>query len=366
MKKRFCRLTALFLAFLTCAFCCLFTACGDGGYDQKKSTEEELTTVLKMGTHDVPYELFRALFINRKAEVDGGDPSLWTGADAAQYHEKIMPLVLEDLAAIYATFDLAKEYDIDPFGDDVSEELSDQITISVEGGTWNGVTIQGFDNYDAYLDSLAKNGMNDGASRLLLRYQICEDRLIDLLAVPYTSKYTYTEADVQALYESDDCRRFVLLYRETNALGMTKEEHENVVLKGLEKLRAETDGTEIVKISKQYFQNSITEIENGSFLTPNALGRQVWGEVLDEAFALEVSEFSEPIAVSTATQDFLYVVHRIEKDTDAYKKNAEDIEELYVRDRLYNDLKKKEKSLLTSVVYTEFYNTLIGKNIIYP
>lgn len=366
MKKRFCRLTALFLAFLMCAFCCLFIACGEGGYDQKESTEEELTIVLKMGTHDVPYELFRALFINRKAEIDGGNLSLWTGADAAQYHAKIMPLVLQDLAAIYATFDLAKEYDIDPFGDDVSEELSEQITISVDGGEWNGIAIKGFENYDAYLGSLATNGMNDGASRLLLRYQICENRLIDLLAVPYTSKYTYTEANLQALYESDDCRRFVLLYRETNTLGMTSEEHESVVLKGLEKLRAESDEVEIVKISKQYFQNSIAEIENGSFLTPNALGEQVWGEVLDAAFSLEVGEFSEPIAVTTAAQDFLYVVHRIEKNLSEYKKNAEDIEELYVRDRLYGDLKEKEAALLTSVVYTDFYSTLIGKNIIYP
>ena len=360
------RLTAVVLALLTLATSLLLSSCGDTAYEQIPSTDEEKSTVLTMGEHNVPYELFRAFFINRKTEVDKGDDSVWTGENAPYYFDKITPLVLEDIAAVYAVLDLAEEMDIDPYGEAVEDELNEQIAINVDGGVWNGVNISGCGSYEAYLSSLAESHMNDGAARLLLRYQICENKLLDLLTTPYTSKYSYTEDDLQFFFSDDKCQQFVLLYREANTLGLTAEENRTLVDNALVHLRAANDTQTVVDLSKQYFHNSIDEIKNGTFLTRFALGKQLYGEILDAAFSLEVGEFSHPISVSTATQDFLYVIHRVEKDKNAYATRAEEIEELYLCDRFYTDVATKEATLLQNVTYTDFYRSLIGKSIVYP
>ena len=59
------------------------TACSGGGYEPVPSTDEEARVVMTLEcdgkSYDVKYELYRALFLSHRDELDGGDRELWSG-----------------------------------------------------------------------------------------------------------------------------------------------------------------------------------------------------------------------------------------------------------------------------------------------
>ena len=102
MKKH--RLISL-LSFLLCIslLLCAFSACSDDKYKMKESSREEKQTILKVGDHEVPYELFRAFFLTRVSALDESLP--W-----AEKWQRAMPEVLADISRVYAVFSLCEKF----------------------------------------------------------------------------------------------------------------------------------------------------------------------------------------------------------------------------------------------------------------
>ena len=138
------RLTAitLLLCLLTCSLLTL-VSCGDDGYEPVESTAEERRVIMRLTvngrTYDVKYELYRALFLNYKAQVDGGDASVWSGPDKAAYVERINNIITDRVCEIYSAFALCDELDIDLDSSSVDEQIDEYIRHSVEGGDASGV-----------------------------------------------------------------------------------------------------------------------------------------------------------------------------------------------------------------------------------
>ena len=122
MKK----ILALFLLIST-----LFTmiSCSKGKYEPVESTEEEKRTVMTMqidgDEYEVKYELYRALFLNYKSSVDGGDSSVWSGDNKAQYVEKIDAMILDRITEIYSAFAICKRIGFDVYSKDVEKKINE-------------------------------------------------------------------------------------------------------------------------------------------------------------------------------------------------------------------------------------------------
>ena len=330
---------------------CSLTACSGEKYPMRESSREEKETVLTVGGQDVPYELFRAFFLTRVSALDS----------ALSWEEKwteAMPAVLEDISRVYAVFSLCETYGINPYSKEIDKILQKRIKVSIEGGEIGGIYMSGYESYDQYIEALEKSYLTDRAARILLRYQICEEKLLEKLTLPYKSEYQYTEDDLKAFYESDAVRLVVLLCKSTVEFPGVDDIGEYIaelVAQGREALLDAESEQERINLSMQYFRISTpeNEIKNGVLISPHAFSKENGAELLPAAFELNVGEYSEIIRVSSATDDYYYIVYLMEKDTSDYKSRAEEIEDLYLRDCFYRELEAEEKKLLDEVVYTD-------------
>ena len=96
MKK----LTSIVLIIATLALSILSLAsCTKNKYAPVESTAEEKKVVMTLSIdsdkYEVKYELYRALFLALRDEVDGGDRSVWSGENKAEYIEKIDALIIK-------------------------------------------------------------------------------------------------------------------------------------------------------------------------------------------------------------------------------------------------------------------------------
>ena len=89
-------------------------------YKPVESSEEEARTVMTLSldgkTYEVKYELYRALFLNYKTEIDGGNPDVWTSEGKSEYVERINSLIIDKITDIYAAFAICEKiesYSID-------------------------------------------------------------------------------------------------------------------------------------------------------------------------------------------------------------------------------------------------------------
>ena len=154
------------------------TACA-GKYKPVKSTREEAETVMRFNfdgeEYEVKYELYRALFLNYKNQVDGGDPSVWSGDNSEKYAKEIDALILNRAAEIYSVLAFAGKLGFDPYSKDIEKEISSRIEMSVDG---NGADVVGFGgDYDAYLNSLKEINLNYSVQTLMLRYSIMLEKI---------------------------------------------------------------------------------------------------------------------------------------------------------------------------------------------
>ena len=147
--KRFC---TLLLLLALCVSCLLpLCSCGDSKYERVESTDEEKRIVMRLElgekTYDVRYELYRALFLNLKSTVDGGDETVWEGEQSEAYVEQIDVLILDRICEIYSAFALCDELKIDIYSSKVEDTIDEYIRADVDGG--EGVV--GYGSYEKYL-----------------------------------------------------------------------------------------------------------------------------------------------------------------------------------------------------------------------
>ncbi len=349
-----------FLIILACLFSLI--SCGDRFYEPVESTEEEARVMFTLTVdgrkYEVRYELYRALFLTHRKSIDGGDVSVWSGANKDEYIEKIEKLIIERATDIYSVFALAYREDIDPYSIEVGKKVNEYINLSVDGGDINGTTYSGYKSYEEYLLALKALNLNYSVQSLLFRYSI----LLDMLEEHYIGTISdseiengiisegtlkYTRDDVLDFYESDECVR-VLRAHISDVLSTS-------LSKNPDKIRAEmAAAAEAGKENKviQIIANSSTtppnEIEAGYVMGKYNLARSYYGEMVDEAFKLDIGEVSPVISVHDGNALVHYILYRTEKNEEHFEDNYATVAYIYLKNIIGEKLFSASEALIES------------------
>ena len=342
------------VAVLLCSLLLLCTSCKNKEYKPVPSTAEEAKTVFTLGEYEVPYELFRTFFLTNKETLDGGNDSVWLGKDAPEYRQKAIDMILPQICDIYAMFTLCSAYEIDIYSEEIEKEISNMVTLSVDGGNLGESIVMGHKSYDDYLAYLKTLYMNDSVSRLIMRYSVCEEKITE----KNSSESDHTSEDVYNFFESDECAHISWLHRSYYYSELfTPDADYELAEKALAAMDKAEDYDDIIKVLVQYSSGTdASDIANGFYIGKYTLDSEYMQEIIDAAFTLNAGEHSDIIENYYG----VYIVYAMEKDTSYLEddSNYERISKLYVSNELYESLEECKNRLLETVKYTDFFNSL--------
>lgn len=332
----------------------LFSLCACG-YRPVKSTKDESATVFSFdGKHEVKYELFRFLFLQKKQAESNGDDSYFEGKDKNALFAEYAKEAEREAAKVYALFSLCEKYGVDPYAEEIEDEITETIKATIDGDETN----EGYGSKRAYLDDIRTVFLNDSVYRLYLRYDICERLLAAQLKKDGVIGAEW--ADVSAYYCGDEtvCATWVLIpYSNLGGYteGMRRELYEQAKGKSNDDFK---------KMAAQYaLTQSPDELAIGLYF-----GRYeydaLYQELVETAFSLEEGETSEPFY----SGDGLYILRRLPKDLSyiADEDNREALNEGYMLGSFGAMLAEEEARLLSSVSYTETYEALVFDSVKMP
>ena len=350
--------------------CLLFSlASCEATYEPIASTEEELATVMTIRyegeEYAVPYELYRAFFLQLKSDVDGGNAAVWSGAEKDKYVEKIDGMILERIADVYATFHIAKRIGIDLYSEENEGILDDYIRAGVEGGTVDGMDFEGFEgDYDAYLASLREMNLNYSAQRTLLRYALASV-LIDHYYIGSTDtpgELKYTEDDVREFYFGNDSARVIEGYFPE---GTTNKTYDELVTLRERVANASTE-TEAALIIINAVTTVGDEILRGSIIGSHSRDSIYYSELTEAALSLSVGEASNLIRVSTGFEDGYYIIYKAEKSESNFEENKDYITGIYLEHRIGALVSKAKDDIINSIEKTEMLKGIDHSKISMP
>jgi hypothetical protein len=341
-----------------------------GGYDPVESSEEEarvvMTARVENETYEIKYELYRALFLNYKSDVDGGDSTVWTGENSQNYIDEINKIIIDRAASIYATFAIAEELGIKPYSADIESEIKKLVKLSVEGGDYEGELFLGYGSYDAYLEALKAMNMNYSVQTLMYRYMLVTQAIEEYfkgeksdgvqLEDP-TGKIEYTEDDVRDFYEGDDCVRVLRAFLQSEY--RTREAAERVRSAMMSK-------TSELDVAYCIIQNSMTsadEVMNGHVVGRYSLDSYYYAEFTEAAFSLSTGEVSEIIEVVNGINDGYFIIYKATKSDEHFEKCYEEIEAAYLDNAIGERISEAVKSLKESVSFMDLYSEIVHSDI---
>ncbi|MBR2343152.1 MAG: peptidyl-prolyl cis-trans isomerase [Clostridia bacterium] len=352
--------------------CALLSLVGCKKYKPVKSSELESTTVYTIShggkSFEVKYELYRALFLNLKSAVDGGDETVWSGEDKEQYIEKIDATILAFTADIYAALLLAESIGVNLYDKASEKKIESYIKTSIEGGTIDGETVSGVGSYEEYLRVLKSKGLNYSVQVLLYRYAMAVEAIEEHYIGTFSSDdisgsvdkgaIEYTEDDVRAFYESDGCVRVLRHFIQAGIAGEETEAYAERVRGYI--LDAAPDGDDAVANTIMANGNLTAweEVKNGYVMGRYNLDRAYFGEMTDAAFALAEGEVSEVIRVADITSDGYYILYRAEKSEEHFDECYSSICYVYLKNKVGEALEDIRLSLTESISATDFFKGL--------
>ncbi len=362
------RFVALLLL-LTSLF--LLVSCGEDEYEPVESSALEnsvvMTLTVEEKTYSVKYELYRALFLNLKSEVDGGNPDVWTGDDKDLYINEIDTLIKKQIADIYGTIHAAKKVGIDIYSERFDKEVKKYINVSVNGGNYNGIYLEGFDGkYSDYLASLKALNLNYGAQDLLLRYAFAREEIYTYYAGNFNEdfaenvtqgKLEFTKDDVKAFYESDECVRVVraVLLKENYSSVRIQEIRQNFVEK------AEYGDN---AVSTYAVQVSLPDIAASTFFDGEIIAKHNLDplnneEVIYAAFALDYFDVSEVLEFTTTSGESYYsILYRFLKTDEHFEECYGSIANVYINNEIGKIIDTYSENLYSSAAPTTFLLSL--------
>ena len=369
-----------FLAFITLLSLLFSLASCGTEYEPVPSTEEEGKTVwtLSLGgtEYEVKYELYRAFFLSIKNSVDGGDSSVWQGADSADYIKQIDAIILGYAADIFAAFAVCKNIGYDLYSAEVESTIEGYIKAGVEGGvvvvpTWDGivtdVTVEGNGSYEEYLKSLAAMNLNYSAQELLYRYYIAL-RAIDSYYIGTYSvdniedeikvgAYEYTRDNVYDFYMSEDAVRVI---RHTFAANIDYKPEERIERDRLLIEEAAMYGEEQVVncIIGLGAMTSPTELSSGTVVGRYNLDRAYAKDYIDAAFSTKVGSASSAIVINDGLEHSYNVIYRAEKSDAHFDANYSAIADVYLKNAVGKILFDARASLIESATPSDFLTSL--------
>ena len=343
----------------------LFSCKDDEKYPPVESTDEEKKTVMTMSLdgedYNIPFELYRAFFLQLKKSVDNGDGSVWTGNDKDKYIKAIDDMILSRIGEIYSVFHLAKKVGIDPHSESINAKVKDYIIAGIEGGGEGNVIFDGFDgDYEAYLASLKEMYLNYSVQDLLIRYTLT----LDELTLYYSGNpddndpekehgaLKYTKDDVKEFYDSDESARVIRAFFSSEAFTKKRvEEIRNTIA-------SKSNETEVANYIIQYTLTGGEDIKNGELIGRYSLDGRYYGEITDAAFSLSIGETSEVITLMTQNEEGYTVIYRSFKSDEHFEKCYQSIAMVYTENEIGKLLYDAQTALIESAEYKDFLKTL--------
>ena len=346
-------------------------------YEPVASTEEEARVVMTLKienkTYDVKYELYRALFLSNKSEVDGGNDDVWSGNDKNEYISKINAIIIEKAADIYSVIHTATELGVDIYSKEFDDAVSEYIKINVEG---NGSSIKGHGSYESYLAALKDMNMNYSVSDLMLRYSLALDKIneyyfgkvVDEITGETEGGVSVSDDDISAFYYGNESTRILSGYWQKGT-SVSVSEIRNM-------LAAESDTDMIAALMVIHSTATSSELHNnqnpagekavGSVIGKYSLNDLYYKEYTDAAFSLSHGEVSHPIEL-TGTGDSLnegyYILCGLEKSDYYFENNKSMVKTAYLDNLIGKQLYLAEDALVKSAQATDNYNSIIHSDI---
>lgn len=348
--------------FLVTVFIFALVSCSDY-YKPQKSTKEEAKVVAEIrfgeDVYEIKYELYRAFFLNFKNDIDGGDASVWQGAEKDKYIEKINALIFSRISDIFAIFSLAKGIGVDVYSKEYDNSVLEIIKASVDGGIIAGTSYTGFGgDYDAYLASLKAMNLNYSVQDLMIRYALALDDIyyyyggnVDNDAKP--GALGHTREDVKAFYDSDECVRVYQLFLSKHTTSFTEESAGKL----RDKIASRTSEEDVVitMIGNSTYGD---DIKDGEIIAKYNLDSFYYEDLINAAFALKYYETSPVIEIKTASDDGYFILFRTRKSDAHFEECYDDIATVYVENAIGKMIVDRTAALLSTLVKTENYNKI--------
>lgn len=336
MKKL---LFAIILLILTVG---TLVSCSESKYAPVESTEEERQVVMSLELdgkrYDIKYELYRALFVATHKEIDGGDDSVWSGEDNTEYIAKVDELIVQRAAEIYSVFHLCQKNGINLYSDEVNELVDGYVTVSVEGGTIGGASVQGYESYEKYLEYLASIGMNYSVQDLLYRYTIGLEKLdeyylgtVDQSNISNNVVFgaiKYTEEDIENFYYGDDSVRIIRGFFDSEV--KTKETVEGY----RDDINKMSNDEEVATYIIQRSLLAGSDVINGVVVGRYNLDSLYYAEVTEAAFSLPVTGVSEVIEINSESEKGYCIVYVAHKTEEHFTRCYDDIVKMYLQNEV--------------------------------
>ncbi len=350
--------------------------CGETHYEPIPSTEEESQTVMLLKvdgrSYEIKYELYRALFLNFKSVVDGGNADVWSGDGAEEYVEKIDNMILHFAADVYSVFALAYRLNLNPYSSRVDEVVENYIRVSIEGGAIDGEAYTGYDSYEDYLEKLKTLHLNYSVQALLFRYAIVMDMIEDYYLGSLTEDniesgdtpggaLEFTRDDVKAFYDSDACVRVLRTYVSSSmSTDPTRPESVRAAI-----CAAASGGEDAVRDAMIGMGALIPEpeMENGYIIAKHNLDKAYYGAMVDAALELEMGEVSPVITLHDGKEYTHYIMYRCEKSDEHFNSNYGSVAYIYLRNVAGAALDEVTDELIGSAEYTDILKGLDRSSI---
>ena len=359
---------------LTLAALLTLAGCKNKVYEPVESTDEEAETVLTMTfgnkTYEVRYELYRALFLTYRDEVDGGKRDVWSGPEKDKYISEIQAIIISRAADIYSTFALAESLGIDPYSTEIGKKVNEYVNMSVDGGDINGVSYTGYESYEAYLEALEALYLNYSVQTLLFRYAIVADKIDEYYMGSLTEDslengstenhdgaLKYTKDDVLAFYNSDSCVRVLRTFVSEDMDLDPKSRAERV----RSAILAVASGGESAVRKEMITQGSTTsvpELEAGYVIAEHNLSKSYYSAMVDAAFSIKEGELSEVIPVHDGNKMAYYVLYRTAKSAEHFEANYPAITYVYLRNEIGKQYDATAKAMISTATATDVLSSL--------
>ena len=355
MKTTLKRILALLL--VLCSL--LLVSCG-GKYSEVRSSRKDRQVVAKIGKYDVKYEIVRALFHTMKPNVDGGDESVWDSAEAPVYFERTMEKVEKYLLDIFGAFALAESVGIDPYGKEIDEMIDSYVTVDIDGGTFNGTTIQGYGSKKAYLEALAKFHYTDSANRFMYRYTATIAKMHEYFVQTFAGgTIDVSDTVLREFLLGPDVIHVHWVYREKTD-EYTDEQWDEYMQNEVRAQLLPFEGREEILDEVRSLALYLTSInmEHGFYLTENTVGLQ-YEKIVETAKWLSPYEVSDVIDVSGGS----YILVGMERDTAVLSTTTGvgQIGQLYLEYCMYNKIaeQKNTMSVTYKPAFDQYVNTVL-------
>lgn len=347
MKKKLIRAITLFL--ITALLTLSLTACGED-YKLRESSKKEATPVFTLGEDTVTFEVLYTFFRNQCDKIENFSASYFEGADGPARFTETLAAATHKISEIYAMLAACRAVGIDPYSEDVENKILDYLKITVEGGTMGENELYGFDSYDEYLDYIEENfHMNDAVNRLMLRFAICED----LLMAYYEDSLPYTDADVAAYFESEECIRIIWVSRPHDAMMQSKEDNLKMMNSAREKLIAGKHNSAI-----QYSLEPATDFYMGRYTLDDAY----YSDLIEIAYALGDGEVSDVLDLGV---EGFFVIKRLPKEAAHLSERHQIITEIFLYDLQTANILATADDLMQGIVYQDFYYSLTAVDFVH-